>query len=256
MPKNEVDEFLGSLSNNTEQDPFAQSTEDPFGSETVEVKKEEEATTEEKLPFHKDPKVQRYIQREIEKATKNVQPVAPVVTKADDEDPADDVLTRIIGNDTNEKVSAIKDFKKVLASVKEEAKLEAKRELEAVREAERQEELNAQRQLNEAFESIEENYNVDLSSNNAQAKKTRNEFIEFVQKVAPKDENGDIKDYPDFNATFELFTEMKKSSNVSNSRAKELSTRSMARSTDTSAIPQNTDKSWRGVEKWLSGLTK
>ena len=52
---------------------------------------------------------------------------------------------------------------------------------------------------------IEDNYDVDLTSTAPQAKKLRTEFIEFVERIAPKDEYGNVKEYPDFESSFELF---------------------------------------------------
>lgn len=251
MP-NEVDQFLEGLDNQPKEDPFKQESEDPFASteEKVITPKEE---IEEKLPFHKDPKVQRYIQKEIEKATKNTSVETKFIQEVKQEsDAADDVLTRIIGNDTPEKQSAIKDFKKVLNGMKDEAKQEALQEIQNQSEYEREAEIDAQNTLTEAFEELEEEFNVDLSSNSPIAKKTRNEFIDFVRRVAPKDEDGQVTEFPDFKETYQLFKEMRKPE--PNTRAKELSSRSMQRSAEVSTS-QKKDINWKNIDKIFQGLS-
>jgi len=104
-----------------------------------------------------------------------------------------------------------------------------------------QEALEADRQAEEkltlAIEDIEENFNVDLTSKDPVSRKTRVDFMNFVEKIAPKNSRGEIIDYPDMNSAFETFQEMRKSTPTS-SRAKDLASRSLKRSGDAIAKPQ------------------
>lgn len=253
---NEVDKFLEGLNNEPKDDPFAQTQDDPFVQPVVEEKKEEEESKEEKpLPFHRDPKVQKYIDKEVKKALESHVPTATekfVKEVASDDDPISDVLTRLIGNDTPEKISTIKDFKKALEGRDEKVKEAALRELQAQGEEERRAEAKAQAELSQGFENIEEEFNVDITSSNPVAKKTRGEFVDFIKLIAPKDEDGGIREYPDLTESFKLFQGMKKAS-VQPSRAKELASRSMTRSSDASVDKKPTDNSWSAVNK-LFGL--
>ena len=249
---NEVDEFLGDLN---------KSEADPFKSETVDTLAKPEETTsegdekEEKLPFHKDPKVQRFIEKEIEKRMSSQPKVVEKEIINEDSDPMADVLVRIIGNDTPEKLSAIKDFQKALDSRDARVRDEALREIDYRVEEEKQAEVDAQNELVEGFENIEETFGVDITSNKPSAVSTRKEFVDFIQRVAPKDSEGQVTEFPDLEETFKLFQDIKKGSAPTSNRAKELASRSVGRSADSSSVPQNTDKSWNAVERWISKLS-
>lgn len=247
---NEENEFLAGLN---EADQSFNENENLFGQEP-EVK--EEVVDEEPLPFHKDPKVQRYIQKEIAKAQKSQPSVERQFiedTKQDD-DEGTAILERIIGNDTPEKVAAIKDFKKYLSSLEEKGADRAMNQLQQREEEARQEEAQASEEIEEGFENIEDTFGVDISSNTPTARKTRNEFIDFIKRVAPKDSEGNVTALPDLTETFELYQSTQ--TKPSNTRAKELASRSMARSSSMSETPQEKDVSWKSVDKWLGSLTK
>lgn len=255
---NAVDEFLGDLKNNDGDGVFEPSKDNPFEGQDIinEDFKEEEVKDDKPLPLHKDPKVQRFIEKEVSKRIAEFKPekeegkfVREVVG-----DDIDDVLVRIIGNDTPEKVSAIKDFKKVLLEREEKGAERALRELDARRQAEAEAERKAEEELQQGFETIEDNFNVDLTSKAPQARKLRGEFIDFVKKIAPKDEYGEVVDYPDFEETFKLFQERAKPQ--PNTRARELASRSMTRTSDASTIPASEGKSWKDVDKVFSRMFK
>lgn len=251
--KSAVDEFLGNL-DETQNDPFKVG-ENLF--EGKEQKTEEpviEPKVEKPLPFNKDPKVLKFIEKEIDKRTKSTKTeITPIDPQTDDE--ITTVLTRIIGNDTPEKISALKDFRRVLGGLEERGAQRALKELQSreseMKEAQEEAESEAQQELESGFENIESEFNVDLTSNTPQAIKARNEFVDFIKLVAPKDENGDIKDYPDLVETFKLHQGIKKA-NTQPSRAKELASRSMQRSGGASdAKPLGAGQGWDAVERIL-----
>jgi hypothetical protein len=230
--KTAVESFLGELEETKE--PFDQPIEDPFTPEETPV--EGEVAEEKPLPFNKDPKIQKFIEKEISKRLENFTPEARETTQAPADNRMDDVLTRIIGNDTPEKVQGIKDMKELLTGLTGQAKAEAIAELESRQNAEVEADREAEVELENAFDNIEETFDVDITSNNPIARKTRQEFVSFVEKIAPKDRNGDIVDYPDMASAWETFSEIKKST-ATPSRAKELASRSMARSSQVSKVP-------------------
>lgn len=253
---NEVDEFLKGVDDSPKDDPFKPESADPFQTKEPAKVEGEEKKDDKPLPFHQDPKVQRFIQREVEKrlGDKPTETERFVQETANDkEDEISDVLTRIIGNDTPEKVAAIKDFKKVLGNLEEKGAQKALAQIEAQASEERQAEIEAQNELVDGFQAIEDTFEVDLTSNNPQAKKERSEFVDFIKRVSPKDEEGQVIQFPDLEETYKLFKETKKPE--SNNRAKELSSRSMARSSDASNIQATGDKSWKAVDKLFSRLS-
>ena len=238
-----VDEFLGQV--NGEEKTIDETN--PFANVTVEQKEEvkvDEPEAEKPIAYHEDPKLRRYIEKEIAKATANLTPREETKFREDvKEDGFIKAFETIIGNDTPEKVNALRMLKDEVEGIRQEAR-SVKEELQA----EKQADLDAERELAKGFENIEETFNVDFTQN----KKLRSDFVEFIEKVAPKDEYGEIKDYPDFEQTFKLFQEInKKPQNVRN---KELASRGTQRSSDASTTQMPTDTSWKGVEKFFSTL--
>lgn len=239
---NAVDDFLGQVNNTIEP-----KEENPFKDlkvEQEEVKLDEKEEEEKPLPYHQDPKLQRYIEKQIAKATANLTPREETKFREEvKEDGFIKAFETIIGNDTPEKVNALRMLKDEVEGIRQEAR-SAREELQA----ERQADVEAERELAQGFENIEDEFNVDFTQN----KKLRSDFVDFIEKVAPKDEDGEIREYPDFQETFRLFQQI--NSKPTNPRAKELASRSMTRGGEASsnAIPQDT--SWRGVEKFFSTL--
>lgn len=247
---NAVKSFLDEFDGKKEANPFEDNLKDPFAEAEVpeEVVVEEE---EKPLPFNKDPKVQKFIEKEISKRMADFKPEVREVQVEKGEDKVTDMLTRLIGNNTPEKVAMVKEFKDVLGNLKGEARAEALQEIEARSHAETQADLAAQEELETAFENIEENYDVDISSNSPLAKKTRQEFVSFVERIAPKDRNGDVIDYPDMNSAWETFSEMRKTSQPS--RAKELASRGMARSSESTVAAPAKRLSWDSFDDVIAG---
>lgn len=250
--KNAVNEFLTSLK--TPEDPFKE--QDPFTPVVEETEVEEVAEEENPLPFHKDPKVQRYIDRQVANALKDVKPQTETQKfSKDTEDEMTDVLTRIIGNDTPERVQAIKDFRKQLGGLEEKG---AQRALAQIQEQEREQvakDQAAQEELDQYFEEIEETYGVDLSSNTSTARKTRTDFLDYVRKIAPKNEEGEVAAFPDLVASYEEFQEKSKRPVPSNAKAKDLAARGMSRSTDASAVKTTGGKSWKDIDKLFNNVS-
>lgn len=246
--KTAVEMFLEGDGN---ENMFANPTKSPF--ESVETKEEETVVEEPKeekpLPFHKDPKVQRFIDKEIEKRLKDIKPIEPERKSESNDDDA--YYTRLIGNDTPEKVAMIREAKardeRLLSQAEERAfNRLSEREQEAMRE-----DQEAEEELTNAIEGIEEAYDVDISSNSPQAKKIRTEFISFVERIAPK-RNGEIIDYPDMNSAWETFSEVKRNT-APPSRAKEIASRGLSRSAETT-VKDTKKVDWQAVDEYMDTL--
>lgn len=216
----------------------------------IEQKEEVEVKEDKPVPFHKDPKIQKFIAKEIEKGLKDIKVSEPERKNEVKDD--DDYYTRLIGNDTPEKLSMIKEAKARDERLLEQAEERAFNRLSQKEQEEVMAEKEAEDELNNAFESIEDTFEVDISSGSPQAKKTRQEFISFVEKIAPKDRNGNVIDYPDMNSAWETFSEIKKST-VQPSRAKELASRSLSRSSESTSVPQNRID-WNTVDEMMDTL--
>lgn len=255
--KNAVDQFLGDIGK-SKDDPFKSA--DPFsvkGEEKVDAGDEDKGEeTEKPVPFHKDPKVIRFIEKEVSKRLSEVKPRGDEVRSSHTEqDEMTAVLERVIGNDTPEKAQAVKDFRKMLGSLEEKGAQRAIAQLREQSDAELEKERRAQAELDESFDEIEETYGVDLSSSTPQARKTRSEFVDYVRKIAPKNEDGEVVAFPDLNAAFEEFQERSKKVAPNNTKAKSLASRGVERSSDTSVAPKATEKNWKTIDKLFGNLT-
>jgi hypothetical protein len=255
MPsKNAVDEFLEDVNGKAEPgtDELGFPNNEDFSKEllgdepTVEVKEEKEEE-EKPLPFNKDPKVLKFIEKELNKRLNEFKTQLPDKSKEEIREESEDLVsafTQIIGNDTPEKVHALKMLDKTVRGLEDKA-LSATRQLEAERQAEQE----AITELESGLESIEETFNVDLTNN----KKLRAEYLDFIERIAPKDEDGEVVSFPDFQESFKLFKEMKKPQ--PNMRAREIASKGMTRPSGTPEIASAQDYTWSGVEKMIARLT-
>lgn len=232
MSKNAVEDFLdnvdepdfGSESDSMEVEPEKETTEP----------KAEEVKDETPLPFHKDPKVQRFIDRQVAKALESKGTVERESVRESKSE--DDYYERLIGNDTPEKIAMIREAKARDERLLTQAEERAWNRLSETKKQELEADTKAEEELDSSLEDIEESYSVDITSNDPIAKKLRVDFLKFAEKLAPKDRNGNIIDYPDMHSAFETFQE-RKVAPVS-TRAKDLASRSIGRSSEVSNKPQ------------------
>lgn len=225
--KSAVDEFLGT------DNEFSQDKVDILDIPEPESVVEEELKEEEKpLPFHKDPKVMRFIEKEISKRVQVKEEPKPEVKKEDE----DDYYVRLIGNDTPEKLAMIREAKSRDERLLQQAEDRAYNRVSKEKQREVDAERKAEEELTQSIDDIEENFNVDLTSKDPVARKARVDFLNFVEKIAPKNGQGEIVAYPDMLSAYETWNETKTKSQPS--RAKDLASRSMSRSGDTTVKPQ------------------
>lgn len=256
----QVDEFLGDLKHESNIDPFDNAQDDVFN--TTEKKEEtstgneapvNEMPKEEKpLPFHQDPRVQKFIDREIERRMSEYEPVVQDnIPTTDSFKEFIDSMKVLVGNDTPEKVDTINKLEKALYGMDEKAAQRALAEIEQERYEELQAEKEAEDQLIYGFEAIQDATGIDLYATNN--RKLKGQFIDFIEKISPKDNDGEIIDFPDIPAAFSAFqaTQVRASSTL---KAKELASRSVDRSGDASITPQVEDKSWDSVDRIFNRL--
>lgn len=107
-----------------------------------------------------------------------------------------------------------------------------------------EEQKNYESQIDSELESLEDAHDIDLTSDSPAGRKNRRELLEMVQKFSPKDENGTITGYADFESTFEAWQAQQSKPDVT--RNKEIASKSMQRSQNVSADRQPT----RGFRGW------
>lgn len=247
MPQDKKESAVDFLNNIDKTDVFK---EEPTVAEEVVDEVEEEKA----LPFHKDPKILRFIEKEVSKRAESFKPSAEQQFRREI---SEDInlpksFIQLVGNDTDEKKQVLKDLSDYFGTLKGEARKEFLEEIEQQKQKEIEADTRAQEELESSLEKIEENYSVDLSSNSASAKKMRGEFIDYVRKIAPKNEEGEVIAFPDFMGAFEDFQERSKRV-VPASRAKELASRGLTRSTDASTVVPS-GRSWKDAERFFKTL--
>jgi hypothetical protein len=246
-----VDEFLGDLTRE-DADPLKQKLEEVFP--TTEKKEEgeiEEEVKEKPLPFHRDPKLQKYIEKEISKRMAEFEPEEKESPETDEK--LKTFAEKLIGNDTPEKIAAAKEFVEILKEREERGADLAEQRLSARESREAQEEAEADNELIEGFETIEESFGVDITSDSPQSRKLRGEFIEFIRKVAPKNDEGEVMEFPDLEQTFDAFQSTRQINKTTN-RAKELAARGTERGGSAATAPSGEDKSWAAVDRAFDKL--
>ncbi len=159
--------------------------------------------------------------------------------------PIDSRLKRLFGED-EKGLEIAKHFTEILSETKGQAREEAIKELRAESERMKREEAEQIRtyesKIESGLESIEDEYNVDLTSQSSV--KSRKEFLDFVTKIAPKDKDGSPTELPDLVGAYEVFKNLKpKESN----RRTEIASRSM----QTVGQPNLEKERISDEEKWL-----
>lgn len=148
-------------------------------------------------------------------------------------------VSRIYGTDTPEAREATRLLQSALQRTREEAETSALQKFEAVQETQRKAQRDAEGLIDSELESLEDEFDVDLTSDAPAARKARRELLELVSELSPKDSEGNIKDYADFGKAFEIYQNTKEKPNAN--RQKDLAARSMVKSGASSSTKLETD---------------
>lgn len=155
----------------------------------------------------------------------------------------DERLVALYGNDENGQRAA-KLTQSLLEDAVKRAREETLSDVDSRQKAQAEETKKYGNLIEDQLEEIEEEYKVDLSGSDERSKQIRNSFLSLVNKLSPKDAEGNIEHYADFSSTWEIFQDRMQKSNA---RSKELSSRSMTRSGSQTEIKKESTVG----EKWL-----
>lgn len=152
--------------------------------------------------------------------------------------------------DTPESREAWKLQQEILSDYKVQAKEEALQEV-------RQSQIESTRQQKEyesfidsELEAIEDEYNVDMTSDAPAARKARREFLEMVHQASPKDEDGTITAYADFDSVWEFYQlKQSKKDKGSNDVQKNISSRTMSKNSGSTTTEQTITPGFDGWRK-------
>lgn len=242
--ENSVADFLNNIDGNKEV--FKEEVKPESESEDTGEKGEKEEKT---LPFFKDPKIQRYIEKQVEKKFGELKPSEESKFRQEVKEKLNlpPALIKLVGNDTPEKREALKELSEYLDSLPAKAQEQFQAKMKAEADQVAAQDKAALEELNTGFESIEEDYGVDLTSDS----KTRASFLEYLRKISHKNADGEVDQFADIPAAWEDFQERNKPKSAG--RAKELASRGLTRSGDTSnEVPKG--RSWKDVDRFFEKL--
>lgn len=247
--ENTIDEFFKGLPDDDKEDANIFDENKP---EVKEVQKEEEKSEEDDTT----PKERRY--RRLEKKYQAEREANIALAERAKTLSEMDKFAKEVGDEVHPDIAKMFDssevgkenalrLSKVLKENKKEAQENALREFEERQVKIAEENKKLEDSIDNQLEEIEEEFDVDLTSNSPKAIKTHREFLQLIQKLSPKDEKGDIINYADFHSTFETYQEMKSEQKVDNSRREEIANRSMRRSSSNTEKPIARS---RGFDGW------
>ncbi len=107
--------------------------------------------------------------------------------------------------------------------------------------------------IEDELESIEDEFDIDLTSDAPAAKKARREFLEMVQSLSPKGDDGSITGYADFEQTWRIYDKQRGTKAPDASRNKEIAARGMQRSGESASVPEKKERT-RGFYGWQKDL--
>lgn len=131
-------------------------------------------------------------------------------------------LEKIFGNTTPEAKEATEILLEAFKGLEETAANKALSQFENERGNEAKAVREEEQNLDEILDSVEDEHGIDMSN-----EADRKGFLNLLERVSPKDREGNIIEFADANSTAELYLSLKEKQN---SRNKELSSRSMTRS--------------------------
>ncbi len=135
-------------------------------------------------------------------------------------------IEKIYGTDSPEAIEATEILKGAFKGLHKDATESALQLLREEREKESKAVLNQETVLDTMMEEIEDQYDVDLTSN--EAKGTQKAFLTLLERMSPKDKDGNIIQYADHGAVWEML--QSKNEAPKQNQAKDLSSRSMVQS--------------------------
>lgn len=220
---NEQEKFLSDLDIKTDDILDKPLTEEP----EVETQKEEtEEETEQKAKNRRERRLlekNQQLREEAIAASARLQALTEAQAIRKESEPAEYLkrIEKIYGNATPEAQEATQLLKEALEGVKLSAREEALEEYEKRRNSESEEVRKEEAKLDEILDKVEDEHGIDMDGED------RKGFLSLLEKLSPKDRDGNIIEYADPDTTAEIYLSRKERPNV---RAKELASRSMTRS--------------------------
>lgn len=245
----EEDNVLQKLNKDFPSEEELEKTDDIFGIESTTTQKEE---VEEEMPEAlKNRHIRRLEAKLAQERESNIELAAREAARSEYEKfnestkglTVDESLLTLYGDNENGRKAA-QITQALLDKTAARARDEALAELGKAQEATSRETGENLNLIQEYLEEIEDTYNVDLSGSTESSKQARNSFLDLVSKLSPKDAEGNIESYADFDSAWEVFQERQQKANTRN---KDLASRGTVRSASSSENKVQTTEQ----ERWL-----
>lgn len=241
--KNEVEQFFEGLpsEDKREADIFG-TNQKPTENVEPAPKKEDEEGDDEPRKNRRHRRLEEALQKERESniaLNERVKTLAELAQERNEEKAAmnvDERFVRLFGADENGKEIS-RHFTEILNKTRNEAEENALKRFNEQQQQVLNEQKGYESFIDDQLETLEDTYNVDLTSDSPKARKSRREFLELIEKVSPKDQNGDIVDYADFGSTFDIYQSSMTKADDSMNRRKEIASRSIQRESSAPAEP-------------------
>lgn len=149
----------------------------------------------------------------------------------DNEGTIDPDLVQAFGT-TEDGKALNKMFSKKFEDIEKSAEERALKRFEEMRIKESEDSKRESEYVDTQFDALEDKFGIDLSGGTKVSRELRNNFIDFVSDISPKNTNGEIVQYADFEKSFETFQKLnsrEKPREISD-RQKELASRTMVQS--------------------------
>lgn len=137
---------------------------------------------------------------------------------------------------------------KKLQEIEEKAEKRALARIEELKEEEAKEFEEASNLIDTELDNLEDQFGIQFYGSK-KADNLRTEFLQFVEEISPKDKDGNLKDYADFESSFEKFQELKSKDKPDTSRQREIASRSMQRSQNSAPTVKTRSPGWDGWKK-------
>jgi DNA gyrase/topoisomerase IV subunit A len=242
----EQEKFLSELPGEQQSDPFAQfeTPLTPEEGQASEAKKEEPQEEGEERFNRRERRLMAKLQAERESSialAARLEALSEAQKFRSETQPSEYVqqVERIYGTNSPEAKEATELLARALQGVETKATEKALEAFRAEQAKAQQAVKNEESRLETMVEEIEDQYGVTLD------KATQKEFFQRLEKLSPKDSEGNVVAYADHHAVWEDLQSRKPSTT---NRAKDIASRSMART----GAPASTKDADNAHEKWLS----
>ena len=246
--KNEQEQFLTDIESNDSADLLEQSLTPPAPEPTGQQRDATEDEPEDQPESVKDRRHRRLEEKLRAERESNIALASRLETLNEARNARTDEsaeylksVERIYGTQTPETAEATELLKTAFKNVEDRA---TERAVELLREERRREEAGvrqAKARLDSMVEEIEDTYNVSFTPS------VQTGFFKYLEKMSPKDSDGNIIEYADHHSVWESY--QSRLDTRKENKAKDLSARSMVNSGASSESTATEDPTWKFLKK-------